>query len=252
MIYKRAIAKLKAQDWFAIAIELGIVILGVFIGNWVNDWSQGRAADRQTHELLVQLKPEMIRQRQAMESIRNYFQTTSRYADEAFAGWRRDPRVSDAQFVISAYQASQVYGLSASGQTWAQIFGGDQLRRINDPAIRTPLQRLMTYDYTLLSYDRVATKYRDNVRLVIPNEVQQLIRTKCGDRLIQNGQALALPPTCPIAIPNAASAAAALRAHPELIEQLAQHESAVATQFVNVDMVETQIDALDRAIARLG
>jgi len=252
MIFKRTVAKLRAQDWFAIAVELGIVILGVFIGNWVNDWSQQRAADRETRELLRELRPEMTRQRQSMTSITNYFETTSHYADIAFAGWRRDPRVSDNDFVIAAYQASQVYGLSANGQTWATIFGGDQLRRINDPAIRTPLQRLMTYDYTLLSYDRMATKYRDNVRLIIPNEVQRQIRRACGDRLIQDGRALALPATCPITIADAGPAAAALRAHPELIGQLAQHQSAISTQFVNVALVETQVEALDKAIAKLG
>ena len=35
MIFKRAIAKLRAQDWMAISIELVIVIVGVFIGIWV-------------------------------------------------------------------------------------------------------------------------------------------------------------------------------------------------------------------------
>lgn len=252
MIYRRAVAKLRAQDWFAIAVEVAIVIVGVFIGNWVNDWSQEQAADRETRELLRELRPEMTRQRASLASIRTYFDTTSRYADTAFAGWRRDPRVSDAQFVIAAYQASQTYGLSANGQTWATIFGGDQLRRIHDPAIRSPLQRLMTYDYSLLSYDRVATPYRDNVRLVIPNEVQQRIRKECGDRLILNGKGLGLPPTCSITIPEAAASAAALRAHPELIAQLAQHQSAVSTQFINVDLVESQVNALDKAIARLG
>jgi len=252
MFVRRLTTSLKQQHWMTIFIELMIVILGVFIGNWVNDWSQERAAERETGNLLRQLGPEMARQRDSLGSIQRYFEVTNHYADTAFAGWRRDPRVSDSQFVIAAYQASQIYGLSANGQTWATIFGGEQLRHITDPAIRSPLQRLMSYDYTLLSYDRVATKYRDNVRLIIPNEIQQQIRAKCGDRLIQNGQALALPPACPIAIPDPERAAAALRAHPELIEQLAQHESAVATQFVNVAMVETQIDALDKAIKRLG
>jgi hypothetical protein len=186
-----------------------------------------------------------------MESIRNYFQTTSHYAEAAFAGWRRDPTVSDAQFVIAAYQASQVYGLSANGQTWAQIFGGDQLRRINDPAIRSPLQRLMTYDYTQLSYDRIDSKYRNDVRLIIPDAIQQLIRSKCGDRLILNGKGLGLPATCPIEIPGAAAAAAALRARPELIGELSQHQSLVAIQFTNVDLVESQIEALALAIAPL-
>lgn len=252
MFVRRLTTSFKEQHWMTIGIELIIVIIGVFVGNWVNDWSQQRAAERETSNLLRQLRPEMARQRDSFGSIRDYFKTTNHYAETAFAGWRHDPRVSDAQFVIAAYQASQIYGISANGGTWATIFGGEQLRHITDPAIRAPLQRLMTYDYSLLSYDRVASKYRDNVRLVIPNDVQQQIRSKCGDRLIQNGQALALPPTCPIEIPNPASAATALRAHPELIEQLAQHESAVATQFVNVDMIETQIDALDKAIAHLG
>jgi len=251
MIYRRLGARLKAQDWLAITIEVLIVIVGVFIGNWVNDWSQGRAADRETKDLLRQLHPEMTRQRQSLTSIRNYFQITGRFADVAFAGWRHDPRISDAQFVIAAYQASQAYGLSANGQTWAQIFGGDQLRRINDPAIRSPLQRLMTYDYSLLSYDRVNSKYRNDVRLIIPNDTQQRIRHACGDRLILDGKGLGLPPTCSIAIPGAAVVAASLRAHPELTGELAQHQSLVDTQFTNVALVESQIDALDTAIKKL-
>ena len=31
MVYKPAIAKLRAQDWLAIGIELGIVIIGVYM-----------------------------------------------------------------------------------------------------------------------------------------------------------------------------------------------------------------------------
>lgn len=251
MFVRRLTTSLKEQHWMTIVIELVIVIVGVFIGNWVNDWSQQRAADRETKELLVELRPEMIRQRQSMQSISNYLRITSHYADVAFAGWRRDPRVSDTQFVIAAYQASQAYGISANGQTWAQIFGGDQLRRIKDSAIRTPLQRLMTYDYSLLSYDRLNSKYRNDVRAIIPNEIQRQIRTACGDHLILDGKGLALPPTCPIDIPGADGAAAGLRMHPELVGELAQHESLVATQFTNVDLVESQIDELDHAIAHL-
>ena len=254
MILRRLSDNLKTQNWTTIAIELAIVILGVFIGSWVNDWSRGRAADRETRELLVELRPEMAHQHQVMAAIRAYFATTAHYADTAYAGWRRDPRVSDSQFVTAAYQASQVYGVSSNGQTWATIFGGDQLRRIRDPAIRSPLQRLMTYDYSQLSYDRVATPYRANVRLLVPNAIQQQIRHACGDRLTHDGQYLMLPPTCPVVIQAtaAASTAAVLRAHPELVGQLAQHQAAIATQLINVDLLESQIQALDHALARLG
>ena len=251
MFVRRLKTSLAEQHWTTIFIELIIVVLGVFIGNWVNDWSQEHAAQRETRELLRELRPEMTRQRQSLASIRDYLQVTTHYADTAFAGWRREPTVSDGQFVIAAYQASQSYGLSANGQTWAEIFGGDQLRRIKDSAIRTPLQRLMTYDYTLLSYDRLNSKYRNDVRLLISKDIQRRIRNACGDRLILDGKGLSLPPSCSIAIPDAAPAATILRAHPELVGELAQHESLISTQFTNVDLVESQIDELDHAIAAL-
>lgn len=42
MIYKRVAARLRAQDWVAITIELAIVVVGVFVGTWVADWNQAR------------------------------------------------------------------------------------------------------------------------------------------------------------------------------------------------------------------
>lgn len=36
MIFKRAVVRLRAQDWVAISIEVGIVIVGVFVGRHVN------------------------------------------------------------------------------------------------------------------------------------------------------------------------------------------------------------------------
>lgn len=251
MIFRRLTANLRAQNWAAIGIELAIVIVGVFIGTWVANWNQERVAQRDTNALLVQLKPEMAQQKQFVNSARKYFATTQHYAAIAFAGWRGDPSVGDADFVIAAYQASQAYGLSSNEQNWTTIFGGDQLRRISDPAIRAPLQRLMTFDNSILSFRMLMTRYRDDVRLVIPNDVQQLIRKSCDDRLDPNGLTLSLPATCPIDIPSAATVAAKLRAHPELIAELAQHEGAVAVQLTNLGLFEAQVDALDKEIQRL-
>ena len=44
------------------------------------------------------------------------------------AGWRGDHRISDDQFVIAAYQASQIYGIGINAQNWTLTFGGTQLR----------------------------------------------------------------------------------------------------------------------------
>ena len=151
MIYKRFAARLRAQDWVAITIELAIVVVGVFIGSWVANWNQARIEKRETRELLVQLKPELVALQGFSRQTRRYYSVTRKYAQVAFAGWANDPRVSDYDFVVAAYQASQVYGFGNNGQSWSVIFGGDALRRITDPSIRTPLTRLMTYDYQSLT-----------------------------------------------------------------------------------------------------
>ena len=58
MIYRRVAARLKAQDWVAITIELTIVVVGVFIGTWVANWNQEREEKTEIGRLIEQLRPE--------------------------------------------------------------------------------------------------------------------------------------------------------------------------------------------------
>ena len=59
MIYKRVAARLRAQDWVAITIELTIVVVGVFIGTQVSNWNAGRLERADSSRLLAQLRPEL-------------------------------------------------------------------------------------------------------------------------------------------------------------------------------------------------
>lgn len=42
LIYKRVAARLQAQDWVAVAIELALIVTGVFIGIQVSNWNDDR------------------------------------------------------------------------------------------------------------------------------------------------------------------------------------------------------------------
>ena len=253
MIFKRAIAKLRAQDWTAISIELGIVILGVFIGTWVANWNQQRQGRNQTRQMLVQLQPELQQLEAFSASARYYYSTTGKYAERALAGWRGDPAVSDADFVIAAYQASQVYGFNNNGASWALVFGATDIRNIPDAQARQALTRLMTYDYSNINLSAVQTRYRDNVREVIPDSIQQLIRKQCGDVISGPAGTVVLRATCPIHIdPGLASATAAdLRRDASLKRSLGQHRSAVSAFLTNLDLFDAQADILIDRIKKL-
>ena len=97
--------------------------------------------------MLTKLVPELESQLDFFDSARRYFAITRRYADQAFAGWNGDPKVSDEQFVIAAYQASQIYGISINPASWSITFGGEQLRNIQDREVRRTMEVVMTVDY---------------------------------------------------------------------------------------------------------
>ena len=252
MFVRRLTTSFKDQHWMTIAIELVIVIIGVFIGTEVANWNQARLQRAATNRLLEQWRPELRNQLEFFDSARTYFATSKHYADQAFAGWDNDPKISDNQFVIAAYQASQIYGIGINAQNWTMVFGGDQLRDIDDPRIRRDLGVVLTADYEPVQFNAVATPYREHVRQVIPAALQDQIRAQCGDRNIEKEGAqflVILPPSCPLKLDPAAAAqaAATLRAHPELVKELNWHLAAIAVYLTNVDGLEGQFRALDRS-----
>lgn len=255
MIYKRFAANLRAQNWFAIGIELGIVVVGVFIGTWVANWNQVQSETAATHRAIVQMKPVLDQLTVYFRSSRNYYSVTRAYAATAIRGWRRDPGVSDRDFVIGAYQASQIDALNINGTTFSSILGADKLRNIDDPELRADVATLMSADYTQIDLPTIDTPYRRNVRRVIPVEIQDAIRARCGDRgLPEEPTTIVLPRTCDVSLApaQAAKAASMLRAHPELLEDLQFHVAAMATLLGNIAAFEPTVKRIEAKRRQLG
>lgn len=251
MIFKRVVANLRAQNWSAIAIELMIVIVGVFIGTMVANWNQQRLEREAADKMLVELRPGLTNFLDFFSTAKTYYATTRTYSDVAFAGWSSDPAVSDKQFVIAAYQASQTYSLGLNAVTWTQVFGGDKLGNIRDPKLREDLANLMTLNFEMIDRPAVETQYRTNVRMIIPEDIQDAIRAQCGDKDIP-GKALTqvLPATCDLNFPSPrwSAAARALRAQPQLVKELRWHRAAIAAFLSNMQLFELQTNAVLRRI----
>ena len=196
-------------------------------------------------------RPEIADMVANFQTIYAYYDTNKHYAQIAFAGWRRDPRVTDRDFVVGALQASQIYYTGLNNDTWSQIYGSDRLRTMDDRAMRKDLSLLMTTDYATMERD-LFSNYRQHSREIIPADVQDAIRKQCGDRSVADApNSLFLPPTCDLhyPAPRIVAAAAALRAHPELIEQLNWHLAVIASYRLNIGVVDTTAQDL---LVRLG
>jgi hypothetical protein len=254
MIYKRFVANLRAQNWFAIGVELAIVVVGVFIGTWVANWNQERAAQAETRRMIAQLDPSLRFLQAYFDGIRTYYGVTRRYATTAQAGWAGDPKISDSDFVVAAYQASQISGIGTNGSAWANVLGADRLRDIEDVELRTDLSTLMSSDYSQIDVAAVDTPYRRNVRRLIPIDVQDGIRNRCGDQpphTIDEYVTLPYPCDVTIAPEMARPIAAKLRSRPEVFEDLQWHMAAQAALIGNLGPFEAATARVREQLRRL-
>ena len=250
MILRRFSANLKAQNWTAIVIEFVLLIAGVYLGILAANWNLQRLEKQETERLLSQLDTELGAFLVSITSIQKYYVVAGHYADRAMAGWRGDPSVSDNEFVIAAYQASQINGVGTNSSVWAEIFGADNLRNIDDLALRRNLRQTMTFDYGLVNLTAAMSRYREEVRKVIPDDEQSAIRAQCGDQP-RPGGIIILPERCDLQLPaaEAARTAAALRARPDLVNELNWHEAKIATQLQNI---QTLKDYCTQLAGRIG
>lgn len=226
------------QNWTAIGIEFVLVILGVFLGIMAANWNQDRLDRRETEKLLEQVDVTLTTMQRFIGSLPGYYSTTERYGDRAIAGWQGDPAVSDEEFVIAAYQASQIVAVGNNAVVFGAIFGAENLRDIENPVIRQSLAGVMTFDYQLVDLRAVSTRYREEVRKTIPHEIQAAIRARCSDQFDGNNS-VTLPARCDLELSPglAAQAAQALRARPELVSELHWHRAAVANQLTQAGVL---------------
>jgi hypothetical protein len=250
MILRRLTTSLKQQHWMTIAIELVIVIVGVFIGTWVANRNQEAVERRSAEQMVTEVRPGLALFELALASAQDYLATATQYGNIAFAGWAGNPKVSDERFVISAYQASQITQIAMNGASWTQIYGGAKLSQLSDPELRTDLAGVMALDFGQLSLNNIATPYRQHVREIIPQDIQDAIRAHCGDITVK-GTAIVtlLPATCDVHFPAErwASAARDLRSEPQLVKELRWHRAAVASFVFVLGIFRQRVQrALDR------
>ena len=253
MIFKRAVAGLRGQDWLAItsSSHRDHWRLHRYPGRQLERGASRAArdsADADTAQARTSLPPRPLRQ------CAHVLRDDTGLCSNRICRVAKRPQVSDRDFVIAAYQASQIYATAINNATWATIFGADRLRTIDDSLIRNNLAFLMYSDTTQIDTEAVNTPYRQNVRRVIPVEIQDAIRAECGDRRPpDNPQLWFLPKSCDLDVPPAAAAtaAAALRARPQLVDDLRWHTAAAAAFLANIDTFEKKTSKLKEQIDSL-
>ena len=191
---RHVIGSLRRQDWTAVAVELLVVVLGVFIGVQASNWNAERETSRRAEDFGERLKSDLREEAWGYELQIAYYGEVlenARRAADAMSG--RSP-MSDEALLISAYRATQYNGNVRRRTTYDELTSTGEIGLIRDPALRDLAMRTYTAEFfDQIVQDGQRSQYRMAFRKSIPHEVQRALGEACGDRIVSVGDYEGIP-----------------------------------------------------------
>ena len=250
MIPRRIAEHLKAHNWFAVAIDFVIVVVGVFVGIQVSNWNAALATDRMSAEFTERLRADLKVEYWIYSYLTAYFDEVLANADKTVAALEGDKPLGDEALLISAYRATQNKIRTRRRSTYDELTSTGEIGLIRDQAMRDTAMGV----YTTSLFDRItqqglASTYREAFRMTVPNAVQRALRDNCGDRIVARGDFKgilgSLDYPCGVGIDKKAitAAAAALRSDKNILPMLRLRVADLETQLV--DLKQNNKDIVD-------
>lgn len=244
------------HNWFAVLIDLLIVVAGVFLGAQATNWNQQRIersdAAEYRHEIIDDLKSDEL----DLASRKGYYQSARTHAIAALNALQSRDAALGEPFLVDAYQASQVWLRPLTRTGYDEMVGAGLTRSIGSKQTRS---RLTAY-YTQIRQFEVnvlgTTAFRERLRRALPYAAQFAIRTKCGDRITKlpdGAQIATLPDRCSVHLSKEeiADAVAKLRAA-DLTEDLTRHIADMDQKLTGFDRFARQAHDLRLHLQSLG
>ncbi len=183
MILRRVREHVSQHNWFAVAIDLVIVVLGVFLGMQVNNMNEARVERATAGEYRRQIIDDLKENEADLGARKAYYAVARTHALAALAALDAPEKPRGEAFLIDAYQASQVWLRPLIRTGYDEMIGAGLTHGIGNRETRSRLTNYYTqtrqFDVTALS----STSYRERLRRTLPYKVQLAIRESCGERV---------------------------------------------------------------------
>jgi len=235
MIVHRIIQGFKRQDAFAIAIEFIIVVVGVGLGTIVADWNADRLDKIEADRMLVRFADYLDDGFEQDELVLDYYRVERKWAKRTLQGLDDPSSMSDRDFVISAFQATQTIGNDRDSTFISNMMGAGFARSIEDDRLRAAVMSAMgDSENSYFNPQDVESEYRQAIRSIVPPGLQERLHYECGDRLFRSSYRL--PETCDAQIDDgvASTIAKQIRAIPDVKQKLAWHLAQIEPFLQNI------------------
>ncbi len=252
MILRSVTKHVKDQNWFAVFLDLMIVVIGVFIGIQVSGWNEERVGEKQAENLIKRLQVDIKNDQEVMATTISYQEVVRNYSIQAINALNGDESVSDEQFVIAAYQASQINPPWSNRSTFSEILSTGQLNLFKSDDLKDSLLGYYSDDWATMAITIEVAPYRKFIRSLMPFKVQDAIRRECSDIAIPVAKSFgaALPANCDLGLADELFTPTAdfLRQQTDLLFELQYQISVNDVQVFNLEGFDQEAQKLLQAI----
>jgi hypothetical protein len=215
------------QDWFAVAIDIAIVVVGVFLGIQASNWNAARIERAEARTYRTQIVEDLQANEEELVERINYYRKVRDHALSAITALERSTPLGEG-FLIDIYQASQVSPIRMERSAYDELISRGMAKSFGDPAVRRRLSSYYAGTERLEAASIYSTGYRERIRREMSYAVQQRLRERCSDIVTLSAKGLediALPGRCALQLPSpqVARAATDLGDTPELEQELTRH-----------------------------
>ena len=249
MVVRRIREHVATHNWFAVGVDVVIVVLGVFLGTQVNNWNEARLEAARADEYRARLVQELDFDARQYGLQADYYRQAKAYGLQALGALDGSKPLSDRDFVIAAYQLTQVDTTKAKTGVFAEMAANGLVDHLGDDET----QQLASDFYLSVEAAQRSLEdifpYRTLLREVMPYSLQLRIRTDCGDRPVYHqgrlvGIRTVVPCPMQIAPGEASEIAAAVKAAPDLKLQMTRYVASLDEKLDTLDIAQQQAGQL--------
>jgi hypothetical protein len=253
MVIRRIREHVTAHNWFAVSIDVFIVVLGVFIGTQVSNWNSNRLEARRADDLRARLINELDFNARQYALQNAYYRQAKAYGLKAMADLDGTEPLPDPEFVIAAYQLTQTDTTKPKTGVFDELAAAGLTDRLGDAETQNVASDFYLSAEVTQRVIEAIFPYRNLLREVMPYDVQIAVRTTCGDRnVFYRGRlvGIRLVVPCPLRLQEAAAANAAriVRSAPDIHREMTRYIASIDEKLDNLELAHGQAEGFRKRL----
>lgn len=249
MVVRRIREHIATHNWFAVGIDLAIVIAGVFIATQATNWNDERIEREQSRSYHARLIDELdFNARQYRQQIA-YYKQAREHGLAALKSLQSPSDRPGPDFLVDAYQTTQIDTALAKTFIYDELVSAGLVDRLGPPDIQAAVS---DYYLSVKAINRSLEEtlpYRTIMRALIPYAAQMQIRERCGDLAVTYKQRIIgfrLPDECNLQLNGQMIMAAVthIREQPRIVDDLTRYLASLDEKIGGLEGTLVQTDAL--------